>query len=345
MLFRALRRFREVLQLPAAARAEAAQTALLSQKLDVVISWLTLLDARQTDHEREMRLLLGQMSRPPVADRAERLKAFKPAPAKTVFVHSVVCRQDSFETPYFLYWTAELGLSLHYHRKLWEFVFICQVLHERGLLKPGVSGLGFGVGEEPLAAYFAGMGCRITGTDLAPAAAEGAGWVDTAQHARGKEALRRPDLCPTALFDANVDFRFCDMNAVPDDLTGYDFCWSACALEHLGSIEKGLAYIERSLDCLKPGGLAVHTTEFNVNSDNETLEQGSTVLFRRRDLIELSRRLTDKGHTVAPLDLDPGDRPMDVYLDTPPYRQEPHVKIALAGYATTSVGLIVRKKA
>jgi hypothetical protein len=41
------------------------------------------------------------------------------------------------------------------------------------------------------------------------------------------------------MFDALVDFDVADMNAMPDTLGQFDFVWSACAFEHLGSIRQG----------------------------------------------------------------------------------------------------------
>jgi hypothetical protein len=222
---------------------------------------------------------------------------------------------------------------------------LCQALWERGVIGAGVRGLGFGVGREPLTAYFASEGCEVLATDLASDQAVEAGWAATDQHADSLEGLWRPHLCDRARFDRQVSFRVCDMNQVPDELTGFDFCWSACSLEHLGSIAHGLAFIERSLQCLKPGGWAVHTTEFNLSSDSHTVETGGTVLFRRQDMEALAERLTAQGHKVAPFDFDPGAGPLDRYVDVAPYRAEPHLKLALDGYATTSIGLIVQRLA
>lgn len=264
-------------------------------------------------------------------------------PGTDVLDQSRPCRQADFDTPWLPYWADRLGERLRYHRKLWEFAFVAQALHERRQLRAGARGLGFGVGREPLAAYFASRGCRITGTDLAPEQAADAGWTATDQHAEGKAALTRPDVCDPEVFEAAVDFRVVDMNAIPDDLTGYDFCWSACALEHLGSLEAGMAFIERSIDTLKPGGFAIHTTELNLTSDVNTLEMGGTVLYRRRDLTALAERLTAAGHIVAPLDFDAGSGPVDSFVDIPPYLPEPHLRLALAGFATTSFGLIIQK--
>jgi hypothetical protein len=88
-------------------------------------------------------------------------------------------------------------------------------------------------------------------------------------------------ICDAALFSKLVDFRNVDMNNMPSDLVGYDFCWSSCAFEHLGSIELGMQFVEISLKCLKPGGLAVHTMEYNGQSNRNTLSEGGAVIFRK----------------------------------------------------------------
>lgn len=300
--------------------------------------------ANQLDeHRREMNLLIGALSEPPSDVWKGQPPLISGEPTQGVFSEAAMCRQDSFSQPYFSYWTTRLGESLRYHRKLWEFVFICQVLWERGLLREGMRGLGFGVGREPLTALFASEGVRVTATDLAFHGAVDLGWTTTNQHADGKEVLRKSGICADDVFETNVEFRECDMNAVPDDLRGYDFCWSACALEHLGSIEKGLAFIERSVECLSPGGWAVHTTEFNISSNTGTVDDMETVLFRRRDFERLAERLSANGHHVVPINWDPGHEVLDRFIDLAPYKEQPHLKLALSGFAATSIGIIIRR--
>jgi hypothetical protein len=128
---------------------------------------------------------------------------------------------------------------------------------------------------------------------------------------------------------------------VPVEWNGFDFTWSACALDHLGTLENGMTFIERSLDCLRPGGVAVHTTEFNVSSDSSTLATGSTVLYRRRDIIELTERLVSRGHRMV-LNFNPGSGEIDRHVDEPPY-SDVHLKLRTADYVATSIGLIVDK--
>lgn len=291
----------------------------------------------------EIKLMLAALTLPDASLWKGKPVMIEGAPGVNAFPNSTLCRQDSFDQPYFPYWTRALGEGLRYHRKLWEFVFILQSLWERGAIRPGARALGFGVGWESLPAWLASQGIQVTATDMSADQAAGAGWIATNEHAAGKAALARPHICPPELFEQNVQFRTVDMNAVPDDLTGYDFCWSACAFEHLGSIEAGLRFVERSLDTLNPGGWAVHTSEYTMSSNDVTIETGDTVLFRRRDMEELQRRLEAKGHRVAPFDLTPGDQPLDRYLDILPYRTEPHLVMALWGHQTTSIGLIVQK--
>lgn len=320
---------------PVAVASSAQPDAHLHAKIDA-------LTAAFDEHVRETRLMYSALAlRPPGPVAAAPLIAGEPG--EGVLNQSLPCRQDSFSEPWFSYWTRALHTHNRHHRKLWEFVFICQALWERGMLKDGARGLGFGVGTEPLGALFASHGCQIVGTDMAADQMTAAGWAKTQEHAAGKWAMRHPYLCPDDVFDRQVDFRTCDMNAVPDDLTDFDFCWSSCALEHLGSLEHGLRFIERSVDCLKPGGWAVHTTEYNFGSNDQTVDNLGTVLYRRRDFEALRDRLAAKGHWLAPLDFDIGSGPADTYLDVPPYGQLPCLKIALMGYPTTSFGLIVRR--
>jgi hypothetical protein len=114
-----------------------------------------------------------------------------------------------------------------------------------------------------------------------------------------------------------------------------------------------MEFLERQMACLRPGGVAVHTTEFNLSSNDETVAAGSFVILRLRDIEAMCRRLTDAGHQVEPLDLDPGADPLDRFVDPPPYyasAAEPHgrikhLRLNLAGYASTSIGLIIRKAA
>ena len=248
---------------------------------------------------------------------------------------SCLCTQDKLESPIFQQWARRLGEpEEQLHRKIWEWCYISQALQERQLLEPGRRGVGFAVGEEPLSDLFASLGCEITATDLDTKAAADAGWVNSGQHASHLGMLNTRNLCDPVGFQDRVSFRHVDMNDIPDDLSGsYDFVWSSCSLEHLGSISLGEQFVYNSMACLKPGGVAVHTTEYNVTSNTETTDHRSTVIFRRCDMERIAQQLSECGHSVEPISFDTGRLPADEIIDVPPYKFDPHLKLLLVFYS------------
>lgn len=203
----------------------------------------------------------------------------------------------------------------------------------------GCRGLVFGVGREKLPSLFVSQGCQIVATDQPVVRRR---WIN--QHADSLDKIFLPEIVGREKFYNNATFRPVDMNSIPDDLVGFDFCWSACALEHLGSLRHGFDFIRSSLKCLRPGGLAVHTTEFNLGSDTKTLEYGSDVVYREHDMMEFIKEIRDGGHDIA-LNLHPGSEPIDLKVD-----RDRDYNIHLRLYVrhkilATSIGLAIRKSA
>ena len=291
---------------------------------------------------------------------ARQLAEALPVPETTAPRHvglkTSLSTQADIESDWAAHWCRQLQVPIVFHRKLWELSYVLQAIHEHGHMRPGQRGLGFGSGSEPLSSYLASLGVRSTVTDLPIEEAEGRGWVETHQHASSLDNAFHPHIVAREQFDRLVDFRAVDMNAIPEDLRDYDFCWSVCALEHLGTIERGLQFIERSLDTIRPGGLAVHTTEFNIEADGPTIDNWPTVLFQRRHFEALAERLHAKGHRVAPLNFDPGDKVLDKFVDLPPWEHDDnngslapwlghgrHLKVAVDGFICTCAGIVVTK--
>lgn len=257
---------------------------------------------------------------------------------------SQLCTKNQFDEGIYSYWVEQIKEQKRYHRKQWEFAFILQSLHLHEQLQAGRRGLGFGVGQEPLTALMASRGVQVMATDLALEAAVEKGWLNGDQHSSSLRQLNLRGICEPEQFARLVDFRHVDMNHIPADLRGFDFCWSSCAFEHLGSIEQGLSFVEASLECLKPGGWAVHTTEYNCQSNRQTLTEGGTVIFRQYDFLRLGKRLRANGHRIK-LNLHQGNQDLDRHIDLPPYMQDNHLKLQLDRYITTSIGLAVQKAA
>lgn len=253
------------------------------------------------------------------------------------------CNQKLLETDRFQAWVKQMkGRKFWMHRKLWEWAFIAQALHERGFLAPGKRGLGFAVGQEPLPALFASFGCDILATDLATEEADRKSWVKTNQHAAELKDLNKAKICPENLFVKNVSFRFIDMNHINEDLRDFDFLWSSCSMEHLGTLEHGEQFVYNAMDCLRPGGLAVHTTEINISSNQETIEEGPVVIYRQKDFEKIANTLRSQRHKIE-LDFSFGNDSLDLHVDTPPYKQDVHLRLEIGGYVCTSYGLIIKK--
>jgi 2-polyprenyl-3-methyl-5-hydroxy-6-metoxy-1,4-benzoquinol methylase len=264
----------------------------------------------------------------------------------------MVCRAATFEEPWFRHWALMLDLDdptrpleqRNVHRKVWEWACIAQALHERGALREGARGLGFAVGTERLPALFASFGVHVLATDTGDEEIADT-WKKSGEYAGALDGLYFGKVLGRAEFDKRVSYRHVDMR----DLSGlerehYDFIWSACALEHLGSLAAGTEFIVRATALLKPGGVAVHTTEYNVSSVDATVESGETVLYRRCDLERLDCALRDVGAGLVTLDLDPGTHEFDLKYDVPPFYHSTrrHLKLRLAGYVCTSVLLVVQ---
>lgn len=167
---------------------------------------------------------------------------------------SQACTAEQFDEPTYAYWLNRLQLPLHRHRKQWEFIYILQALERYGMLVPHARGLGFGVGIEPLPAVMAAAGCSVIATDLPADDVRALEWRKTDEYLSSVDLLRNPAICADDVFDRQVTHRHVDMNVIDPDLTGFDFTWSSCSLEHLGSIARGLDFIRNSVECLKFGG-------------------------------------------------------------------------------------------
>jgi hypothetical protein len=257
---------------------------------------------------------------------------------------SELCKAKDFYQEWYLSWCREMDEQRFFHRKQWEYVYILQALLERGCLEEGKKGLGFAVGTEPLPSVFAKRGCSILATDIIPEQGEVLGWGETNQLCRGIDSLYKCDIIDETLFREKVTYKAVDMSAIPTDLGVFDFNWSCCSFEHLGTIEKGIAFLHDQLKTLKPGGWAIHTTEYNISSNDETQDNDPTVIYRQRDIERIVSELREQGHFVEELDYSLGGLPQDFNVDIFPHKQDIHIKLQVNQYVVTSIGLIIRKK-
>lgn len=290
------------------------------------------------------------------------------------------CRLCSSSDIYSL-WHRRLAASLRSNnyklRKIWEWTYTIQVLYDHGYLSAGSTGLGFGCGTEPLASCFANFVDHLLITDAPPHIIEGKGWSDTNQHTANLEQAKHEWLATRDRMDKVMDFEFADMNNIPPAFFGrFNFVWSSCALEHLGSKHLGLHFIVQSALCLKPGGMAVHTTEYDL-SGQSTIDNWETVLFNENDfrvtlvnmLNSLNENDSDARYELCPFDLRRGKAFIDGYVDIPPYSYHaglnnsfqpsepdsesaregspeypyPQLNLSVDGFPSTSIAILVKR--
>ena len=230
-----------------------------------------------------------------------------------------------------------------FHRKVWEWCFILEAMRDSGLLRPGSDALGFGVGHEPVPAVLASYGVRVTATDQPEAGI----WDRTNEHAGHVGALRNDGICDTNQFATLVNYQPVDMLAVPTDITSKRFhlVWSSCCVEHLGTPEAGLQFIRSAMNWVAPGGLAIHTTEYNIVDGDRVVQVDNpyTAFYRQRDLEALVLALRKDGHEVQ-CNFHVSNRlPEDRFVDRQPYKHSPHLKLDINGATVTSFGITVRR--
>jgi hypothetical protein len=234
-----------------------------------------------------------------------------------------------------------------YNRKTWEWAYIAEAVAQAGLMTPGRTALGFGVGNEPLPALFVSRGLEVLATDQG--VESGDHWASTGELMAGLSGLSRSHLLTDEELAAHVELRNVDMNTVPADLGTFDVIWSSCAIEHLGSPERGLDFVLDTCRLLAPGGIAVHTTELELTRRENTADYGNCAVYRLPDLQGLAKRLSEVSCTSSFNFTVPMDTPEDRWISLIAVEGESappdiaHLKLAIGDSVSTSFGLLIRR--
>ena len=137
-----------------------------------------------------------------------------------------------------------------------------------------------------------------------------------------------------------------NMNILPLPLSPsygkFDFLWSTCSIEHVGSIALGQRFVENAMTYLNNGGVAIHTVEFTISSNSYTVEDGPTVLWCKHDVERLVKDLEILGYDVYPIHWGAGSGTLDYTPDAPPFSKK-HVKLVIGEFISTSFAIVVKK--
>jgi hypothetical protein len=254
-----------------------------------------------------------------------------------------------------------IGEQKKIHRKQWEFYIIYKKLIEHLGVFNLKKGLGFAVGQEVIVPLFLNLNASITASDLDPTDPDSIAWINSNQHiANGFNKYINSGYITKELLNT-CNFEFINMNNIPNKflLNEYDFIWSSCALEHLGSLQNGLNYIIKSLQCLKKGGIAVHTTEFNFKSDDITLETKGCVCYRKKDIEWLIKEVEQLGYYIEPINYNRSNNIVNNHIDNFPYNGstsaiffdsnnydllKSHINLNIEGHCSTSIFIVIINK-
>jgi SAM-dependent methyltransferase len=208
----------------------------------------------------------------------------------------------------------EMHLRNDLHRKPWEFIVGAMGLNRLNLLRKDAIALGLGCASEIPIFHFANKIKKVIATDVCYQ-------VET-PYGHGNLELLRMDACEN-VFDDGM----------------FDFVFSFCAIEHFPRerVKDVMLNVER---VLKPGGVAVISTELNMGnisgSDMFTECELYEYLIDSTEmaLIENIDFRVSKSLVNNPLDVTHG-APKDVY---------PHIVLKIHEFVFTSIILFLRRK-
>ncbi|MGX9962440.1 class I SAM-dependent methyltransferase [Roseomonas sp. F4] len=253
---------------------------------------------------------------------------------------SQLCTAAQFDDAAFTEISEAMRMSPGRTRRNWEQTWVVSTLASAGVIAPGKRGIGFGVGGERIPSLLASRGVKVVATDKPAAPAKSKVGADM-----NRIAIFHPDILLLEDFEQLVEYRSVNMLHLPQDLNEqFDFCWSAAAADRLGSPEAATTFIEESLACLRPGGIAAHTFSFNMLSDRITANHPTICLLRRSDVEQLAQRLIVQGHSVMPINLYPGRDTADEKIELAPDAPF-RLKKQYGALIGTSFGLAIRKAA
>lgn len=163
-------------------------------------------------------------------------------------------------------WQKQLDPATRDTAATWEGAYVMQALERYGLLQPGARGLAFGARSSAVAALLSSNGLTCDTVDLSEA---------------HDDVLPETSIHPAAL---------------PGNFFAYDLILSIRATDTLSSERSAQAFLEKAMECLRPGGLAVHVVAHRLIE-----HEAPPVSFDRNGLEKSVLAMISRGHQAARL--------------------------------------------
>ena len=230
-----------------------------------------------------------------------------------MFVTKFTTYRD-MNTDWYSKWQRRHSLADNIHRKNWEIAIVSELLESNGVLRSGKRGVGFGCGSESLAAYIASCGPQVLATDLLQ--------EDWKHIHQGFKSFERSESLELRVVDMNWLQGESGVGAV--EIEHFDFSWSVCSMDHCGSTWLTKRFLLNQMNCLRPGGIAVHTAEYTISSGLP--RSGPTSWMDWSDIVDVQKLCEQLGHECANVDWNIGDTIEDHIVDLWPYTESVHLK-------------------
>ena len=141
-------------------------------------------------------------------------------------------------------------------RKRWELCWLAQKFQELKLDDSKATLLGLGVGTEPLMYHFAHSARQVVATDLYNSESV---WRESRSATETVASLS-----PFSYPRERLTVRDMDMRDIEFPADCFDVVWSCSSIEHMATLPE-LVHVFREIHrVLKPGGVALITTEFSL---------------------------------------------------------------------------------
>jgi SAM-dependent methyltransferase len=198
-----------------------------------------------------------------VAVRALRLLGTAQAPDLPL---SAVCDPDHWSHPFWRRFVDSWSCATPYvvisqenrSRKTWEWIHGMAGLARLGCLAPDARALGIAVGHEPPAYWLASRVASVYATDLYR------GWF--VGHEANPDVLDDPaKYAPYPYPRERVAFFPMSGTAIAFGDATIDFIFSFCSIEHFGGLAQSRRSLREMARVLRPGGIAVVSTELLLN--------------------------------------------------------------------------------
>ena len=242
----------------------------------------------------------------------------------------------------------ELKEPPRFHRKQWEFAMIFLALKKLGMLNENMTGLSLGGGNERVLYSIAQHVKKLIVTDLYD---EDTTW-DCAKTKNPDEYIKASK--PFDVDDSKIKALRMDMRYLDFEDNTFDFCYSSCAIEHIGDFEDFVRHLDEVYRVLKEDGVYVFTTEFKIGSD--TIKDQNNFVFSSSYLSEIfkSIKLTPDVDADVNLAHHEINTPFPSNIKNLCYNNEtsfiegmlesyPHVILLRGKYPFTSIQFVLRK--